>query len=237
MLTPDQISELHRLHWVEKWSLRKIARHLHIGRRTLAKYLNTPASKPARRERSHKIEPWKAAITELLEKDPEAGAPVIAQHLKPLGYDGGLTIIKDYLRTLRKNSIARRAYVRVEPAPGERFDVDWGHFGALVYNGATRKLYAFCLVEAHSRKMYLEFTHSQTFETFARCHLHAFQFFGGVSREIWFDNLATAVSEHDGNLVRFNPRFLSLARECGFIPRACHVRAPWEKALNSYCTS
>ena len=32
MLTPDQISELHRLHWVETWSLRKIARHLHIGR-------------------------------------------------------------------------------------------------------------------------------------------------------------------------------------------------------------
>ena len=98
MLTPDQISELHRLHRVEKWSLRKIARHLHIGRRTLAKYLNTPASKPARRERAHKIEPWKAVIVELLEKDPEANAPVIAQHLKPLGFDGGLTIIKGYVR-------------------------------------------------------------------------------------------------------------------------------------------
>ena len=229
MITSDQISELHRLHWVEKWSLRRIARHLHIGRRTLAKYLNTPSSRPARRERSHKIEPWKAAIADLLEKDPELSAPVIAQHLKPLGFDGGLTIIKNYLRVLRKNSVARRAYVRVEPAPGERFDVDWGHFGALIYNGATRKLYAFCLVESHSRKMYLEFTHSQTFETFARCHLHAFQFFGGVTREIWFDNLATAVAEHDGNLVRFNPRFLSFARECSFIPRACHVRAPWEK--------
>lgn len=59
MLTPDQISELHRLHWVEKWSLRKIARQLHIGRRTIAKYLEAPASKPARRERAHKIEPWK----------------------------------------------------------------------------------------------------------------------------------------------------------------------------------
>jgi hypothetical protein len=56
MLTPDQISELHRLHWVEKWPLRKIARHLHTGRRTIAKYLATPAPKPARRERAHKIE-------------------------------------------------------------------------------------------------------------------------------------------------------------------------------------
>ena len=229
MLTPDQISELHRLHWVEKWSLRKIARHLHIGRRTIAKYLETPAPKTTHRERTCKIDPWKAAIADLLRQDPDAQAPVIAQHLKPLGFDGGLTIIKDYLRTLRRDSVARRAYVRVEPAPGERSDVDWGHFGALVYNGATRKLYAFCLVEAHSRKMYLEFTHSQSFETFVRCHLHAFQFLSGTSREIWFDNLATAVAEHDGNLVRFNPRFLAFARECGFIPRACHVRAAWEK--------
>jgi len=29
----------------------------------------------------------------------------------------------------------------------------------------------------------------------------------------WFDNLATAVAEHDGNLIRFNPRFLAFARE------------------------
>ena len=115
------------------------------------------------------------------------------------------------------------------PAPGERFDIDWGHFGALIYNGTPRKLYAFCLVECHSRKMYLEFTHSQSFETFVRCHMHAFQTLGGCARELWFDNLATAVAEHEGNLVRFNPRFLAFAREYGFIPRACHVAAAWEK--------
>src|ERR1700681_200671 len=28
-LTPDQINQIHRLHFVEKWSARKIARHLH----------------------------------------------------------------------------------------------------------------------------------------------------------------------------------------------------------------
>ena len=48
-------------------------------------------------------------------------------------------------------------------------------------------------------------------------------------REIWYDNLATAVAEHDGNLVRFNPRFPGFAREYNFVPRACHVRAAWEK--------
>jgi transposase len=229
MLTPEQIHNLHHLHWVEKWSLRKIARHLRIGRRTLVKYLGVPAAAPTRRDRTSKLDAFKPAIQEFLQQDPTANAPVIAQRLRPLGYDGSLTIIKDYLRAVRTDTKVRRAYVRMEPSPGERFDIDWGHFGALVYNGAVRKLYAFCLVECHSRKMYLEFTHSQSFETFVRCHIHAFQKLGGIARELWFDNLATAVAEHDGNLVRFNPRFLAFARECGFIPRACHVAAAWEK--------
>jgi len=77
--------------------------------------------------------------------------------------------------------------------------------------------------------MYVEFTHSQCFETFLRCHLHAFQALGGVARHLAYDNLATAVAEHEGNLVRFHPRFLAFAREFGFVPRACHVAAPWEK--------
>ena len=86
MLTPDQISEVHRLHWVEKWSLRRIAQQLRIGRRTLTKYLETPAQKPARRDRASKLDPFKAAIGELLQHDSSANAPVIAQRLRPLGY-------------------------------------------------------------------------------------------------------------------------------------------------------
>jgi DNA-binding transcriptional regulator LsrR (DeoR family) len=46
MLLPDQISEMHRLHWVEEWSVRKISAHLRIGRRTVAKYLDVPSPTP-----------------------------------------------------------------------------------------------------------------------------------------------------------------------------------------------
>jgi hypothetical protein len=51
----------------------------------------------------------------------------------------------------------------------------------------------------------------------------------GTARERWYDNLTTAVAEHDGRLIRFNPRFLAFAREFGFYPRACNVAAAWEK--------
>ena len=229
MLSPEQINEIHRLSLIEKWPQRRIARHLHIGRHTLLKYLDNPAPAPARRDRPSKLDSFKPALTELLEQDPEAPATVLLQRLRTIGYEGGVTILKDHLQARRRDAARRRAYVRMEPGPGERFDIDWGHFGALTYNGTPRKLYAFCLVDCHSRTMYLEFTHSQSFETFVRCHIHAFQTLGGCARELWFDNLATAVAQHEGNLVRFNPRFLAFAREYGFIPRACHVAAAWEK--------
>ncbi len=152
MLTPEQINNIHRLHWVEKQSVRKIARHLHLGRRTIAKYLTTPAPPPVHSDRSSKLDSFKPVIAELLEQDSTVSVALIEQRLRAQGFDGGMTIVKDYVRTLRKSTAARRAYVRMEPAPGDRFDIDWGHFGALDYDGTPRKLYAFCLVECHSRK-------------------------------------------------------------------------------------
>jgi hypothetical protein len=92
MLTPEQINEIHRLHFVEKWSQRRIAKHLNIGRHTLAKYLLTPAPPPSRRDRVSKLDAFKPALTELLERDAQAPASVLMQRLQTLGYDGGITI-------------------------------------------------------------------------------------------------------------------------------------------------
>ena len=132
MLSPEQISEIHRLHFVEKWPQRRIATHLHIGRHTLAKYLAQPAPPPSRRDRLSKLDAFKPALAELLQQDPKAPATVLLQRLQTLGYDGGITILKDYLQAVRKNAILRRAYVRMEPGAGERFEIDWRHFGALL---------------------------------------------------------------------------------------------------------
>jgi transposase len=229
MLTTDQINELHRLYWSERWPIRKIERYLHMGWRTIKKYLDAPAQGPLQRQRVSKLDLFKGTIAEWLEKDPTVTAAVMERKLRPLGYRGGHTILCEYVHTLRPRAKPSRAFLRMEPPPGERFEVDWAHFGVLDYAGDKRKLYAFALVEAHSRMLYLEFTHSQSFETFVRCHVHAFTALGGVAREIAYDNLATAVAEHDGRLVRFLPRFLAFAREYGFYPKACNLAAGWEK--------
>jgi transposase len=225
-----QINAIYRLRHDEKWSLRRIGRELHVARKTIMKYLLSPdGGATVRKPRKTKLDAFKPVVRELVERDPEASAVVILDRLRPLGYEGKITILRDYLKTVRQAVHPPRAFVRVESSPGDRFEVDWGHFGALDYEGDQRKLYAFCLIECHSRRLYVEFTHSQSFETFVRCHIHAFRFMTGVARECLYDNLPTAVAEHEGNIVRFNPRFLAFAREFDFYPRACNKGAGWEK--------
>jgi transposase len=216
MLTTDQINDLHRLYWSEHWPIRKIERHLKISWKTIRKYLDAPAQGPVKRQRLSKLDAFKGNIAEWLEKDLKITAAVIEQQLRPLGYRH--SIWQEYVRKVRPQLAPQRALVRMEPLAGERFEVDGGPFGALSYSGDSRKLYASALVDAHSRMLYVEFTHSQSFETFVPCHIHAFAALGGVAREIAYDNLATAVAAHDGRLVRFLPRFLGFAREYGFFP-------------------
>ncbi len=229
-MNPDQISKIYRLRHEEKWSVRRIARELHVSRKSIKKYLISPTGIPTvRKPRKTKLDDFKSVIREFVERDPKANAVVIAERLRPLGFTGEVTILRRYLRTLRKIARVPRAFIRVESSPGDCFEVDWGHFGVLDYQGDKRKLYAFCLVECHSRRLYVEFTHSQSFETFMRCHIHAFRFMGGLARECLYDNLWTAVTRHDGRIIQFNPRFLVFARVYGFYPRACNPAAGWEK--------
>ena len=117
MLDTEQINDLHRLYWSERWSIRRIERHLKMGWRTIRKYLETPAQAPALRSRSSKLDPFKGNIAEWLEKDPQVTAAVIEQRLRPLGYSGGASIRQEYVRKVRPQPAPRRAFVRMEQLP------------------------------------------------------------------------------------------------------------------------
>jgi hypothetical protein len=51
-----QINTIHRLHWSEHWSVRKIARRLHLARRTISNYLATPTRSAAPRQRASELD-------------------------------------------------------------------------------------------------------------------------------------------------------------------------------------
>jgi transposase len=110
MMNTDRINEIHRLFHGEHWSARKIARHLHLSRKTLRKYIQSPVQTPARRQRTSKIDPFMSTVAGLLEQDPSASAVVILQRLGPLGYHGGITILRAYVSQVR--GPAHRAVIR-----------------------------------------------------------------------------------------------------------------------------
>src|SRR5258705_13477611 len=116
MLTRDKITALHRLYWSERWPIRKIERRLRMSWRTIRKYLDAPAQGPAQRPRTSKLDPFKTTIAEWLEKDATVTGTVIEQRLRPLGYTGGPTILRDYLQRNRPQAKPTRAFVRMEPA-------------------------------------------------------------------------------------------------------------------------
>ena len=93
------------------------------------------------------------------------------------------------------SSRAPLKFFRLRTLPGEQAQVDWGCFGSLVVGKAKRPLSCFVMVLSWSRAVFAHFTLDQTLESFVRCHVRAFEDFGGVPRALLYDNLKTAVLE------------------------------------------
>jgi len=227
MLSQRLIFEIHRLSY-EGFSLRKIAALLGLSRQVVTKYLRDPAPPKALRPRPSKLDPFRSQIGQFLEIDPAVSGQVILQRLRALGFAGGYTILKDYLRTVRAPR-KKAAFIRFESAPGEQCQVDWGHFGAIPYGNTARKLYCLGVIESHSRMLYLEFTHSQGQQALHRGLLNAFRFFGGSPKKLVHDNMKSAVIEREGPLTRFNDAFLAFLRPFKVVPVACNPGQAHEK--------
>jgi transposase len=223
------VFEMYRLK-NEGCSNSKISQELNLSRNTVKKYLDEPDIKMIiRQKKASKLDNYKDLIDEYLEKDIKVNSMVIYRKIKDRGYDGKTTILRDYLKNKRGKIKTKKAFIRFESEPGKQMQIDWGHFGALTYEGTKRKLSAFVIVEAHSRMMYVQFTHSQNQETLHMALLNAFKFYGGTPIELVCDNMRTAVVERSSGFVRFNESFLEFLRPFKIKPIACNVRAPYEK--------
>jgi hypothetical protein len=60
-------------------------------------------------------------------------------------------------------------------------------------------------------------------------HIKAFAFFGGVPKEVLYDNMKHVVISRQGNRVSFNHEFVHFAAHYGFTPIACPPYRPWVK--------
>jgi len=206
----------------------QISRELSLDPRTVAKWLEEDRFKQRKTTpKKSKLDPFKKDILRMLTAHPYSAAQIL-QRIQEMGFDGGYSIVKDYVRAIRPKHSP--AYLTLSFAPGECAQVDWGSFGSVPVGATTRRLSFFVMVLCYSRMMYLEFTVSQTMEHFLACHQHAFEEFGGVPQKIMVDNLKSAVlSRIIGQAPVFNPKYLDFANHCGFTITPCNVGKGNEK--------
>jgi transposase len=228
MIDYQQFCQIKDLHASAGLTAAQIAEDLSLDPRTVAYWLTQDRFRTRHTTtRASKLDPFKAQIRHMLEKYPYS-AQQILQRLRQQGFDGGYSIVKDYVRTVRPRR--QNAFLKLAFAPAECAQVDWGSYGSVRVGQTRRRLSFFVMVLCYSRMMYVEFTVSQTMEHFLACHQHAFEAFGGVSKNVMVDNLKSAVLRRAlGEAPVFNPKYLDFANHMGFRIVPCNVGKGNEK--------
>jgi transposase len=140
----EQWAEIRRLHFVRGLSMREIHRRTGLHRDTISRAIRSDEPPVYRREPSgSKLDPFKDEIHRLLKDDPAMPGQRIRELIVPLGFDGGKTIVDDYLREVRPMFRAPRTFQRTVYRPGEiaQFDLWEPRAEIPVGHGQTRKGY------------------------------------------------------------------------------------------------
>ena len=221
MAISDELrAQILRYHFVEHWRVGTIASQLHVHHYTVERVLGEASveRERQRRRRASKLDPYRAFITETLERFPTLTAARLFDMVKARGYPGGPDHFRHSIAQLRPRR-PREAYLRLRTLPGEQSQVDWAHFGKLTIGRAERPLMAFVLVLSYSRYPFVRFYLGASLANLIRGHVEAFSALGGTARTVLYDNMRSVVLERRGDAIRFHPTLLELAAHYRFEPR------------------
>lgn len=202
-------------------SIKAIARRLGLSRNTVRAALRRdgpPERTPQGRPPS-KLEPYKDYLVARLTEFPELSVEALFDEVRALGYQGQISILKDFTRPYRIRR--REPVVRFETAPGLQAQVDFADLGRHEIAGVVTDVYLFVMVLGFSRALYIEAITDCRSETFLACHVNAFASFGGMPKEILYDNAKVVAIEHTRTVLTFNASLLDFAGRFGFRPRLC----------------
>jgi transposase len=229
MIPPELRSRMRRLFFAEHWKIGTIAAELGVHRETVELAIEPKRFvNGAYRSLASILDPYKSFVSATLEQHPRLRATRLLEMIRQRGYEGSIWPLRRFVRRTRPVS-RREAFFRLTTLPGEQAQVDWGSFGSIAIGDARRPLSCFVMVLSWSRAIFARFVLDQTLESFLRCHIAAFETFGGVPRALLYDNLKTAVLERVGDVIRFHSRLLDLAGHYHFAPQPVAVARGNEK--------
>ena len=228
MLTVDDYGAIRRARR-DGMSIREIARVLHHTRRKIRQALTESEPRPCTRIRDRTapvLGPFHAVIDRIL-IDDEAAPPkqrhTAAQMFRRLrdehGYAGTYAQVQRYVRKHRLRH--EETFVPLGHLPGRRLEADFGHIHVDFPDG--RRLIPFLVATwAYSNAPFVIALPFERTEAILEGMVAAFDFFGGVPREVWWDNPKTvAVLILQGRERRLHPRYAALAGHYAFEPHFC----------------
>jgi transposase len=150
----ERWAELRREHFVRGVSINELVRRTGLARNTVRAALRAPL--PPHYERApsgSKLDPFKAEVHRLLKDDADMPGQRVRELIEPLGFDGGKTIVDDYLREVRPLFVTPRSFQRTVYRPGEicQFDVWEPREEIPVGHGQTRKGFVVVACMGYSR--------------------------------------------------------------------------------------
>ena len=190
----DLYLKVRRAHFEEGLSGRQIARDFGISRDSVSKMLayseppgyrrTAPIKRPKLDPYTDQIDQWLAEDKARPRKQRHTAKRIFERLRDECGFDGGYTIIKDYVRAQNRGS--REMFVPLSHPPGHG-QADFGE-ALVVVGGVEQKAYFFAFDLPHSDACYVRAYPAANTEAWLDGHVHAFAFFGAVPRSILYDN-------------------------------------------------
>jgi transposase len=215
--------------WKQQKSKSEISRITGHDRKTIRNIINnymiTDQQLPHKKMAISKLIDFKEDILKLLEKD--LSVVRIYEELKKLGVSTSYSTLVRYTRDLRnKTDIC----IRFKTEAGEEAQVDFGYASLQpTPAGAIKKSWFFNMRLSYSRLDYYEVVFDQKVETFIKCHINAFKYFGGVPKIIKIDNLKAAILDANFYEPVHQKHYKEFADYYGFLASPCRPRRPQEK--------
>lgn len=228
---PQEIQdEIVRLHQAG-YGTRRTAQRTGCGRKVIRRVLSELGHAHASTPTASRLDPFRDAVRERVKKGLTTTR--ILRELRPLGYQGGRTILGQYIGQLRAQlALAPQPKIkrRFETGPAQELQIDWSPFVVSIAGRPTPVHALGCLL-CYSRKLYLRLYRDERESTLLEGLASAFEYFEGAAIRVVLDNMATAVLGRIGadRKPLWHPRFESFTRHYGFTPFACAVRDPDRK--------
>jgi len=226
VLRLEEWMDIRMLH-KEGHSIKEIARQTGRSRNTVRRVLREagPAGfkKP---ERDSCLDNFKAYLRERFENTGLSAVRLLPE-IQAMGYAGSVVTLRRYLHTLKPaQERLKKLTVRFETPPGKQAQADWGYCGRFPdAAGRMVPVYAFVMVLSFSRMLYVEFTSSMHVPVLIRCHMNGFEFFGGWTAEMLYDNMKQVRLSQQ----QLNPLFADFASHYGFAIKTHRIRRPRTK--------